>query len=61
MIQMEQGHMFTHPLKAGSLGEWWMPAASTGASTSSGADYCWLFQVMTTWDWTTMYLERSAG
>ena len=46
---MEQGHMLTHPLKAGSLGGWWMPAASTGASTSSGADYCWLFRVMTTW------------
>ena len=34
MIQMEQGHMLTHPLKAGSLGEWRMPAASAGASNS---------------------------
>ena len=35
-----------HPLKAWPFGEWWMPAASTGASTSSGAAYCWLLRLM---------------
>ena len=40
-LQMGQRHMPTHPLKAWSLDEWVMPTASTGVSTSFGADYCW--------------------
>ena len=37
---------------------WWMPAASTGASTSSGATYYWLLRLMTTWYRTTRYLLK---
>ena len=55
-IWMRQGHMPIHPLKAWPFGEWWMPAASTGASTSSGAAYCWLLRLLTTWYRTTRYL-----
>ena len=47
-IWMRQGHMPIHPLKA------W-PAASTGASTSSGAACCWLLRLLTTWYRTTRY------
>ena len=36
-IWMGQGHMPVHPLKAWHFGEWWTPAASTGASTSGVA------------------------
>ena len=49
-----QGHMPIHPLKAWPFGEWWMPAASTGAATSSGA------ALMTTWNRTTRYLLKGA-
>ena len=49
----ETGAHAYSPLKAWPFGEWWMPAASTGASTSSGAAYCWLLRVLTTWYRTT--------
>ena len=54
--------MPTHPLKAWPYGEWWMPAGSTGTSTSSGVVYCWSFRLMTTWYRAHhVPLERSAG
>ena len=51
-----QRHMPTHPLKAWFLGEWLMPTASTGVSTSSGADSCWWCRFMTTWYRIIVYL-----
>ena len=56
-IWTRQGHMPIHPLKkAWPFGDWRMPAASTGASTSSGAADCWVLRVLTTWYGTTRYL-----
>ena len=39
--------MLPHLLKAWSLDEWGMPTASTGVSTSSGADFSLIFSPST--------------
>ena len=60
---MGQWHMLPHPLKAWSLDEWGMPTASTGASTSSGADYCWWLRDrwVTLWCSNDLLALRSVG
>ena len=60
---MGQRRMLTHPLKAWSLDEWGMPTASTGASTSSGADYCWWLRArwVTIWCSNDLRALRSVG
>ena len=58
---MGQWHMLPHPLKAWSLDEWGMPTASTGASTSSGADYCWWLRARWVTLWCSNVALRSVG
>ena len=45
-MELGQGRMLTHLLKAWPYGGWWMPAVSTDTSTLSGVAYCWSFQLM---------------
>ena len=62
VIVSGQWHMLPH-LKVWSLDEWGMPTALTGASTSSGADYCWWLRDrwVTLWCSNDILALRSVG